>query len=70
MASKKTGLTALQKYELCCLRAEHPQMKLGDFALLEGCPRRPNGQPLAISSLSDHLKGWREKIKAEPPAGK
>jgi len=69
-STRKAGLTALQKYELCCLRAQHPQMKLADFALLEDCPRRPDGQPLAISSLSDHLKGWREKIKKEPPAGR
>ncbi|CUS07543.1 unnamed protein product [Tuber aestivum] len=44
-------------------------MKLADFALLNECPRRPDGQPLAISSISDHLKGWKEKIKKEPPAG-
>ena len=48
MPPKKVGLTALQKYELYCLQAEQPQMKLADFALLEKCPHRPNGQPLAI----------------------
>ena len=68
-STKKTALTALQKYELCCLRAQNPQMKLGEFALLEECPRRPDGKPLALSSLSDHLKGWRERVKKGPPAG-
>ena len=66
---KKVALTALQKYELCCLRAENPKMKLSDFALLDACPRCPDGKPLALSSLSDHLKGWRERVTKEPPAG-
>ncbi|KAG0134078.1 hypothetical protein HOY82DRAFT_602923 [Tuber indicum] len=69
MPTKKAGLMALHKYELCCLRAEHSQMKLADFALLSKWQRRPDGQALAISSLADHLKGWRKRIKAEPPAG-
>lgn len=65
----KVGLTPLQKYELCQLRAQHPKMKLADFALLEQCPRRPDGKLLAVSSLSDHLKGWAEKVKNGPPSG-
>ncbi|RPB01959.1 hypothetical protein L873DRAFT_1802805 [Choiromyces venosus 120613-1] len=40
-STKKVGLTALQKYEPCCLLAQYPQMKLADFVLLDNCPRRP-----------------------------
>lgn len=63
------GFTPLQKYELCKLREKHPTMKLAEFAQLNNCPKRPDGRPLAISSLSDHLKGWKERIKEGPPAG-
>ena len=66
---RKAGLTPIQKYELCQLRAQYPKMKLADFALLKECPQRPDGNPLAVSSLSDHLKGWAERIKNGPPIG-
>ena len=67
--SKKIGLTAIQKYDLCCLRSRYPKMRLAEFALLDECPRRADGSPLAISSLSDHLKGWAAKIKEGRPQG-
>ena len=44
-------------------------MRLAEFALLDECPRRADGSPLAISSLSDHLKGWAAKIKEGHPQG-
>jgi hypothetical protein len=45
-------------------------MKLGEFAELPGCPRRSDGRALPISSISDHLKGWEERVKQGPPEGK
>jgi len=60
---------ALQKCELCSLCAENPKMRLSNFALLDACPRPPDGKPLALSSLLDQLKEWRERVKKEPPAG-
>ncbi|KAH8155117.1 uncharacterized protein LAJ45_00126 [Morchella importuna] len=66
---QRQGLTQLQKYEICRLRAQHPSMKLAEFAQLPLCPRRRDGRPLAISSLADHLKGWEETVKQGPPEG-
>lgn len=68
-STKKIGLTPTQKYDLCCLRSRYPKMKLVDFALLDECPRRADGSPLAVSSLSDHLKGWAAKVKDGRPQG-
>ena len=45
-------------------------MKLAEFALLDECPRRADGSPLPISSLSDHLKGWAAKVKEGCPQGR
>lgn len=72
MPSKRQNVTSfmpIQKYELCKLREKHPKMKLAEFALLEDCPKRPDGRPLAASSLSDHLKGWEQRVKQDPPNG-
>jgi len=66
---RRKGLTPIQKWELCLLRAQNPTMKLGEFAELPACPRRPDGRPLPISSISDHLKGWEERVKHGPPEG-
>lgn len=63
------GFTPLEKYKLCKLRERFPNLKLSFFALLEECPRRPDGWPLATSSLSDHLKGWEKRAKEDPPSG-
>jgi hypothetical protein len=63
------GLHPLQKYQLCKLREKFPTMKLSQFALLDECFKRPDGRPLAVSSLSDHLKGWESKVKEDPPTG-
>lgn len=66
-APVRRGLTLLQKYELCCLRAKHPSIKLLTFSQLEECPKRPDGRPLATSSLSEHLKGWQQRVDEGPP---
>lgn len=63
------SFTPLEKYELRKLREKHPTMKLLEFSLLDVCPKRPDGRPLAVSSLSDHLKGWEKFVKQLPPAG-
>jgi hypothetical protein len=44
-------------------------MKLSEFALLADCPKRSDGSPLALSSLSDHLKDWKKRANAGPPDG-
>lgn len=45
-------------------------MKLSKFAELDDCSKRPDGRPLATSSLSEHLKGWQQKVEDGPPEGK
>ena len=45
-------------------------MRVAEFALLDECPRHADGSPLAISSLSDYLKGWAAKIKKGRLQGK
>lgn len=62
------GFAPLQKYELCKLREKYPKIKLEEFALLDGCPKRPDGRPLAKSSFSDHLKRWEEWVKQVSPS--
>ena len=65
----RKGLSQSQKYDLCVLRSQHPEMTLGKFAELPECPRREDGRPLPLSSLSEHLKGWKEKLQKGKPSG-
>jgi len=44
-------------------------MMLVKFAELQECPRRQNGCPLPLSSFSEHLKGWKERILKGKPSG-
>jgi len=63
------GLTQSQKYDLCVLRSQYPEMTLGKFAELPECSPREDGRPLPLSSLSEHLKGWKDKLQKRKPSG-
>ena len=63
------GLTQTQKYDLCVLQSRYPDMKLAAFAELPECPKREDGSQLALSSLSENMKGWREKVQKGKPSG-
>jgi len=72
MSSKtagQRGFTQRQMYDLCVLRSRYPDMKLAAFAELPESPKREDGSRLVISSLSEHLKGWREKVQKGKPSG-
>ncbi|CUS08285.1 unnamed protein product [Tuber aestivum] len=45
-------------------------MTLIKFAELPECPRREDGRPLPLSSLSEYLKGWKEKLQKGKPSAK
>ena len=65
----RKGLTQTQKYELCLLRSRYPDMKLAKFAELPECPKRQDGRLLALSSVSEHLRGWKDRVQKGKPKG-
>ena len=65
----RKGLTQTQKYEICLQRFRYPDMRLAKFAELPECPKRQDGRRLALSSLSEHLKGWKESVQMGKPKG-